>query len=145
MSIPTEDRGQLSHPVLGDLAQWHGAFLAYAAAAPTGNLYFPARHVADVPFEPDRLREGLARFEAEHGALVGPGLLPDLATMRKALSGQERRLGGDRPHRHPHDGAGVTLSGGGLDGEVELTHGVAAANDEGSPCHNFWHWLNGTS
>ena len=145
MSAPTEDRGQLSHPVLGDLAQWYEAFTAYAAAAPTGNQYFPARHVADVPFEPDRLRECLARFEAEHGALVGPGLLPDLATMRQALASPERLPGRERPHRHPHDRAAVTLSGGGLHRDVELAGGGVETNDDGSPCHNFWHWLNGTS
>jgi len=145
MSAPTEGRGQLSHPVLGDLAQWYEAFIAYAAAAPAGNQYFPTRHVTDVPFEPDRLCEGLALFEAEHGALVGPGLLPDLATMRKALDRPARPPGRERPHRHPHDRAAVTLSGGGLDRYVELVEGGPDANDQGSPCHNFWHWLNGTS
>ncbi|MCS7477770.1 hypothetical protein ACFFQW_49390 [Umezawaea endophytica] len=145
MSAPTEDRGQLVHPVLGDLAQWHDTFLAYAAAAPTGNEHFAVPHVAVVPFEPGRMCEGLALFEARYGALVGPGLLPELATMRKALARGGRRGGGERAHRHPHDGAGVTLSGGGLDRDVELAHGGVEAYDEGSPCHNFWHWLTGTS
>ncbi|WNV83948.1 hypothetical protein [Umezawaea sp. Da 62-37] len=147
MSAPTEDRGQLSHPVLGDLAQWQTAFLAYAAAAPTGNPYFPTGHVIDVPFDVERLLEGLAWFESRYGRLVGPGLLPDLETMRRALVGWKQGGGqvvGGASHRHPHvAGAGVALSGGGLPEEV-VFEGVEV-NDEGSPCHNFWHWLNGTS
>lgn len=151
MSAPTEDRGQLSHPVLGDLAQWHEAFVAYAAAAPTGNPHFPSSHVVGAPFDADRVRAGLSWFEATYGGLVGPGLLPDLATLRQALD-RWKQAGGrtaDGVHRHPHPaaaaGAAVTLTGGGLAGAVELACGNAEANDEGSPCHNFWHWLNGTS
>ncbi len=152
MSAPTEDRGQVSHPVLGDLAQWYETFLAYAAAAPAGNPHFPVPHAVHVPFDAERLRAGLSWFEKTHGQLVGPELLPDLATMRQALSdwkhaGGRVTDGENGVHRHPHlhPANGVKLSGGGLAGSVELDSGGIETRDQGSPCHNFWHWLNGTS
>ena len=30
-----------------------------------------------------------------------------------------------------------------LDKRAKLADGVGPAADPGSPCHNFWHWLNG--
>ncbi|GGP68865.1 hypothetical protein [Saccharothrix coeruleofusca] len=160
MSAPTEDRGQLSHPVLGDLELWYETFLVYAATAPAGNPHFPTAHVIEAEFDAQRVQEGLAWFEKEYGQLLGPGFLPDLATMRRALAAAAetpatRSRTAVVAHRHPHviadggevvlhAGTAVTLSGGGLEGTLALDYEGVGVSDEGSPCHNFWHWLNGT-
>jgi hypothetical protein len=30
-----------------------------------------------------------------------------------------------------------------LDKRAQAGNGAGPAADSGSPCHNFWHWLNG--
>ena len=157
MTAPTEDRGQLSHPVLGDLAEWYAAFRRYAATAPAGNPHFTGAHATAAAVGPERVAEGLVWFESRYGPLTEGGLLPDLKTMHAALGvGIKADVDVD-VHRHSHvagdDGgtalpvgeAQVALGGEGVPGAVEFVYREVVASDEGSPCHNFWHWLNGTS
>ncbi|WP_367129088.1 hypothetical protein [Saccharothrix sp. HUAS TT1] len=149
MTAPTEDRGQLSHPVLGDLAEWYGVFRLYAALAPVGNPHFTGAHATAAPVGPERVAEGLVWFESRYGALVGAGLLPDLETMRAALSTAKGEVGIE-VHRHSHvagddGGTALPVDGAEVPGAVEFVYRDVVAHDEGSPCHNFWHWLNGTS
>ncbi|MFJ6672779.1 hypothetical protein ACIQMJ_16850 [Actinosynnema sp. NPDC091369] len=158
MTAPTEDRGELAHPELGNVAEWYEVFRLYAATAPVGNPHFSGAHATAAPVTPQRLAEGLAWFESRHGALVGPGLLPDLATMRAALGAGVQVEAGVEVHRHSRvagdDGGKAPAAGepdvvalglAGTPGVVEFVYGDVVTQDEGSPCHNFWHWLNGTS
>lgn len=142
MSAPTEDRGQLWHPTLGDLALWYPTFELYAASTPANNVHFHDAHVA-APVELTQVREALQRFEEKYGEVLRSRPLPDLRLMEIALRtrGTGDQLHGEREvghHEHVHGGHGqgnhVAIGG------IDL--GTA---DEGSPCHNFWHWLHGTS
>jgi hypothetical protein len=150
MTAPTEDRGQLSHPVLGDLAEWYEVFRQYAATAPAGNPYFTGAHATAAVVGPERVAEGLAWFESKYGALGETGLLPDLKTMRAALGVGIKAAVGVDVHRHSHvagddGGTALPVGGGEVPGVVEFVYRDVVTHDEGSPCHNFWHWLNGTS
>ncbi|QQQ73899.1 hypothetical protein IOD16_21920 [Saccharothrix sp. 6-C] len=158
MTAPTEDRGQLSHPVLGDLAEWYEVFRLYAATAPAGNPHFTGAHATAAVVGPERVAEGLVWFESRYGPVAEAGLLPDLKTMRAALGlGIMADVGVD-VHRHSHvagDDGGTALpvgegdvtafAGAAVPDVVEFVYRDVVRYDEGSPCHNFWHWLNGTS
>lgn len=148
MSAPTEDRGRLAHPALGDLALWYEVFVEYAASTSANAVHFHGPHVVAAAVDLDKVLEAVRRFEAEYGDVVGPGLLPDVESMKAALGGEgsgegggngekagtDGRSGGlghDHVHDHAHD-------------HVRGRHSAVTA-DEGSPCHNLWHWLHGTS
>lgn len=83
MSIPTDDRASVPHPVLGDLRLWYSAFEAYAAMAAPGDGHFHGPHVA-VPVELDRVLEGLKWLDEEQDGSLGA--LPTLDQLRELIA-----------------------------------------------------------
>jgi hypothetical protein len=65
------------------------------------------------PADLDRVWLALQWFEDRYGDALGPNALPDLGQLQAEIKAR---------------------------GHVGGRNGVA---DDGSPCHNFWHWVHG--
>lgn len=116
MSLPTEDRIPVSHPVLGDLELWYQAFERYAAVAVPGDGHFHGPHLS-TPVDLERVVQGLKWLEErEEGALRA---LPSLDELRELVA-----IGG------------LTVPNG-SNGDIGPAH-------SGSACHNLWHWIHGS-
>lgn len=93
MSAPTEDRGQLWHPTLGDLQLWYELFEKYAASSPANSADFHAAHIAE-PVGLDRVWQAIQWLEANHADTLKSNPLPSTDTLRSLLTGAEN---GARP------------------------------------------------
>jgi hypothetical protein len=98
----------------GDLALWYPAFEVYAASTISNDGAFHGPHVAP-PVGLDRVQAALDRLVATYGEEIRDDSMLNLEVLRAELA---RR--------------GAALSSGGHE-----------TGDEGSPWHNFWHWVHG--
>lgn len=99
--------------VSGDLALWYSAFEVYAAST-SDNSAFHGPHVAP-PVSLDRVRAALDRLVVTYGEGIKDDPMLNLEALRAKL--EERG--------------------------TAVAHGEHATGDEGSPWHNFWHWVHG--
>ena len=122
MSVPTEDRIPVPHPVLGDLELWYEAFESYAAVAVPGDGHFHGPH-SGAPVDLGRVVEGLKWLEEQEAGAVRA--LPTLDKLRELVA-----LGGLTAPNGSHGANGSN-------GDVGPLH-------RGSACHNLWHSLRGS-
>lgn len=98
----------------GDLALWYPAFEVYAASTTSGDGAFHGPHVAP-PVSLDLVRTALDKLVATYGEQIREDPMLNLEVLRAELERRRAALSGDG---HETD-------------------------DEGSPWHNFWHWVHG--
>lgn len=99
----------------GDLALWYPAFELYAASTTSGDGVFHGPHVAP-PVSLDRVRVALGQLVATYGDQIREDSMLNLEVLRAELDRRRAALS-----RDGHE-----------------------AGDEGSPWHNFWHWVHGS-
>lgn len=80
----TADRSQ-RRGTPDDLALWYETFEKLAATSPVGGRFFHGPHVG-APVGLDRVREGLAWLEREHGDELKENPLPTVAQMLAAMT-----------------------------------------------------------
>jgi hypothetical protein len=97
----------------GDLALWYSAFAVYAASTTSDNGILHGPHVAS-PVSLDRVRAALDKLVATYGDEIKNDPMLNLDVLQAELDKRRAALGS------AHE-----------------------PGDEGSPWHNFWHWVNG--
>jgi hypothetical protein len=98
----------------GDLALWYPAFEVYAASTTSNDGVFHGPHVAP-PVRLGRVRAALDQLVATYGEGIREDSMLNLEVLRAKLDKRRSALSSDA-----HE-----------------------TGDEGSPWHNFWHWLHG--
>jgi hypothetical protein len=98
----------------GDLALWYPAFEVYAASTTSDNGVFHGPHVAP-PVSLDRVQAALDQLVVTYGEGIKDDPMLNFEVLRVKL--EERA--------------------------TAVAHGGPATGDEGSPWHNFWHWVHG--
>lgn len=101
------------HDLVGDVAQWYTALVVYAASCSEGDDEYLHGSHVAVPVDLEHVVRGLTWLQENQAEQLRRTPLPTTEWLRTRLRERAR------------DGSGFE------------------AKHEGSPMHNFWHWING--